>query len=96
MFLKLINVMFNFVRNGTNVKGYFAWSFMDVFELLDGYRSSYGLYYVDRNDPELRRYPKLSAKWYKQFLMGRRTSSIELVENEKDPSLVSNLGHLFG
>jgi beta-glucosidase len=46
-------------------------------------------------DPELKRYPKLSAKWYKQFLMGRRTSSIELVENEKDPSLVSDLVHLF-
>jgi beta-glucosidase/6-phospho-beta-glucosidase/beta-galactosidase len=35
----LINVMLHFVINGTNVKGYFAWSFMDVFELLDGYRS---------------------------------------------------------
>jgi beta-glucosidase len=58
-------------------------------------RSSYGLYYVDRNDLELKRYPKLSAKWYKRFLMGRRTSSIELVENEKDPSLVSDLVHLF-
>jgi beta-glucosidase len=87
--------MLNFIRNGTNVKGYFAWSFMDVFELLDAYGSSYGLYYVDRNDPELKRYPKLSAKWYKQFLMGRRTNSIELVENEKDLSLVSDLGLLF-
>ncbi|KAK2457195.1 beta glucosidase [Trifolium repens] len=90
-----IGAVLDALRNGTNVKGYFAWSFMDVFELLDGYSASYGLYYVDRNDPELKRYPKLSAKWYKQFLMGRRTSSIELVENEKDPSLVSDLVHLF-
>ncbi|XP_045831956.1 hydroxyisourate hydrolase-like isoform X1 [Trifolium pratense] len=89
-----IGAVLDALRNGSNVKGYFAWSFMDVFELLDGYSASYGLYYVDRNDPELKRYPKLSAKWYKWFLMGR-TSSIELVENEKDPSLVSNLGPLF-
>ncbi|CAJ2629130.1 unnamed protein product [Trifolium pratense] len=89
-----IGAVLDALRNGSNVKGYFAWSFMDVFELLDGYRASYGLYYVDHNDPELKRYPKLSAKWYKWFLMGR-TSSIELVENEKDPSLVSDLGHLF-
>jgi beta-glucosidase len=81
--------MLNFVRNGSNVKGYFAWSFMDVFELLDGYRSSYGLYYVDRNDPELRRYPKLSAKWYKQFLKGTRSSLVGVIELKNNPSLVS-------
>ncbi|KAK2457199.1 beta glucosidase [Trifolium repens] len=90
-----IGAVLDALRNGTNVKGYFAWSFMDVFELLDGYSASYGLYYVDRNDPELKRYPKLSAKWYKLFFMGRRTSSIQLVENEMDPSLVSDLSHLF-
>ncbi|XP_028186489.1 hydroxyisourate hydrolase-like [Glycine soja] len=75
------------LRDGSNIKGYFAWSFLDVFELLAGYKSSFGLYYVDRNDPELKRYPKLSAKWYSRFLKG----SIEL---QKDASLVS-VGHLF-
>ncbi|KAJ1402352.1 Glycosyl hydrolases family 1, N-terminal conserved site [Sesbania bispinosa] len=64
------------LRNGSNVKGYFAWSFMDLFELLDGYRSSFGLYYVDREDPELKRYPKLSAKWYSRFLKGGNTSIV--------------------
>ncbi|MED6155529.1 glycosyl hydrolase 1 [Stylosanthes scabra] len=67
------------LRNGSNIKGYIAWSFMDLFELLDGYRSSFGLYYVDRNDPELKRYPKLSAKWYKWFLKGKSTSMLELI-----------------
>ncbi|XP_048139249.1 beta-glucosidase 11-like isoform X2 [Rhodamnia argentea] len=65
-----ISVLLDTVRNGSNVKGYFTWSLLDVFELLDGFRSGYGLYYVDLDDPELRRYPKLSAKWYSRFLKG--------------------------
>ncbi|KAL5123805.1 Hydroxyisourate hydrolase [Glycine soja] len=75
------------LRDGSNIKGYFAWSFLDLFELLDGYKSSFGLYYVDRDDPELKRYPKLSAKWYNRFLKGRRTSIVGTIELEKDPSL---------
>lgn len=59
------------VRNGSNTKGYFVWSFLDVFELLFGYDYTYGLYYVDFSDPNLTRYPKLSQKWYSGFLRGR-------------------------
>ncbi|KAF7804856.1 hydroxyisourate hydrolase-like isoform X2 [Senna tora] len=44
------------LRNGSNVRGFIARSFMDIYELLDGYKSSYGLYYVDRNDPDLKSY----------------------------------------
>lgn len=76
-----------FYRDGSNIKGYFAWSFLDLFELLAGYKSSFGLYYVDRDDPELKRYPKLSAKWYKWFLRGT-------IELKKDASFDS-VGHLF-
>ncbi|XP_026416210.1 beta-glucosidase 11-like [Papaver somniferum] len=58
-------------RDGSNTKGYFTWSFLDSFELLDGYTSNFGLYYVDMiNDPDLKRYPKLSAHWYSNFLKG--------------------------
>ncbi|XP_031264389.1 beta-glucosidase 11-like [Pistacia vera] len=63
------------VRNGSNTRGYFTWSFLDVFELLDGYGSSFGLYYVDLNDPGLKRYPKLSAHWYSHFLKGNIINS---------------------
>ncbi|KAB1202978.1 Hydroxyisourate hydrolase [Morella rubra] len=59
------------LRNGSNTRGYFTWAFLDVFELLDGFRSSFGLYYADLDDPDLKRYPKLSAKWYSRFLKGR-------------------------
>ncbi|BAT95707.1 hypothetical protein VIGAN_08248000 [Vigna angularis var. angularis] len=89
-----IGVVLDALRDGLNIKGYFAWSFLDLFELLDGYKSSFGLYYVDRDDPELKRHPKLSAKWYSRFLKNRSTSIVGTVELEKDPSLVS-IGHLF-
>ncbi|XP_027365302.1 hydroxyisourate hydrolase-like [Abrus precatorius] len=89
-----IGAVLDALRNGSDIKGYFAWSFLDLFELLGGYSSSYGLYYVDRDDPELKRYPKLSAKWYRQFLMGKNTSIVGSIELVKDPSLVS-VDHLF-
>ncbi|XP_015693049.2 beta-glucosidase 22-like isoform X1 [Oryza brachyantha] len=56
------------LRNGANVKGYFVWSFLDVFELLAGYRTRFGLHFVSFEDPSLPRQPKLSAHWYSKFL----------------------------
>ncbi|KAL2328846.1 hypothetical protein Fmac_022273 [Flemingia macrophylla] len=55
------------IKNGTNVKGYFAWSFLDHFEWGDGFTIRFGLNFVDYND-SLKRYPKLSAQWYRNFL----------------------------
>ncbi|XP_048324412.2 beta-glucosidase 11 isoform X1 [Ziziphus jujuba] len=70
------------VRNGSNVKGYFEWSLLDAFELLDGYESSYGLYYIDLDDPDLVRQPKLSAYWYSHFLKANRSfSSIGFIKS---------------
>lgn len=45
---------------------------MDLLELVEGYNSGFGLYYVDLDDPDLKRYPKLSAHWYSHFLKGGR------------------------
>ncbi|PIA37897.1 hypothetical protein AQUCO_02900030v1 [Aquilegia coerulea] len=63
------------LRNGSNARGYFTWSFLDVFELLYGFESRFGLYYVDFNDPDLKRYAKLSAHWYSNFLKGRNNTN---------------------
>ncbi|KAI3507733.1 hypothetical protein L1887_22724 [Cichorium endivia] len=71
-----IGAVLDAVRNGSNTKGYFVWSFLDLFEVIDGYTSSYGLYYVDMDDKELTRYPKLSARWYAGFLKGKNVSTI--------------------
>ncbi|PIN18007.1 Beta-glucosidase [Handroanthus impetiginosus] len=69
-----IGSMLDAIRNGSNTKGYFAWTFLDCLELLDGYKSSYGFYYVDLDDKDLTRYPKLSAHWYSNFLQGKSTT----------------------
>uniref|UniRef100_M8CJ20 Hydroxyisourate hydrolase n=1 Tax=Aegilops tauschii TaxID=37682 RepID=M8CJ20_AEGTA len=56
------------LRNGVNVKGYFIWAFLDVFEYLSGFQARYGLYRVDFDDEALPRQPRLSGRWYSAFL----------------------------
>ncbi|KAE9610948.1 putative beta-glucosidase [Lupinus albus] len=76
-------------RNGANVRGYFVWSFLDVFEILGGFEISFGLHYIDMNDPTLRRQPKLSALWYSNFLNGRTMDPLITMEiQKKNPSMV--------
>jgi beta-glucosidase len=77
-------------RNGSNTRGYFQWSFLDVFEMLDGYESGFGLYHVDFNDPDLKRQPKLSAHWYKHFLKNKGVSSHGFIQLEKNLSALSH------
>ncbi|TYK25444.1 hydroxyisourate hydrolase-like [Cucumis melo var. makuwa] len=72
-----IQVVFDALRNGSNINGYFTWSFIDVFELLTGYKTSYGLFYVDLDDPNRKRYSKLSAKWYSNFLKGKASTNLD-------------------
>ncbi|XP_052191896.1 beta-glucosidase 11-like isoform X3 [Diospyros lotus] len=77
------------LRNGSNVRGYFQWSFMDLYELLDGYRVSFGLYYVDLDDKDLKRHPKLSSHWYSNFLKGKISSLDAIVDVKKNISSLS-------
>nr|XP_009417732.1 PREDICTED: beta-glucosidase 22-like [Musa acuminata subsp. malaccensis] len=70
-----ISSMLDGIRKGANVKGYYVWSFLDVFEFLAGFQSRFGLYYVDFKDENLRRQPKLSALWYSDFLKKKKTGT---------------------
>ncbi|KAL2337101.1 hypothetical protein Fmac_011547 [Flemingia macrophylla] len=84
-----VGSMLDALRSGSNVKGYFVWSFLDLLELLGGYESSFGLYYIDMHDPSLRRQPKLSAQWYSSFLHGRSLGAMLTTEIQMKP-IVSN------
>ncbi|GLJ39440.1 hypothetical protein SUGI_0805530 [Cryptomeria japonica] len=55
------------IRNGADVRGYMVWSLLDDFEFNYGYTIRFGLYYVDYGD-NLKRYPKMSALWFKNLL----------------------------
>ncbi|KAJ4834472.1 hypothetical protein Tsubulata_007928 [Turnera subulata] len=55
---------------GVNIKGFFAWSFMDNFEWSSGYTKRFGLTYVDYNN-NLTRIPKDSSKWFSNKLRSR-------------------------
>ncbi|XP_023516390.1 cyanogenic beta-glucosidase-like [Cucurbita pepo subsp. pepo] len=55
------------IKAGVKVKGYFAWSFLDNFEWASGYAVRFGLNYIDYKN-NLKRIPKLSAKWFENFL----------------------------
>uniref|UniRef100_A0A7N2N4S9 Uncharacterized protein n=1 Tax=Quercus lobata TaxID=97700 RepID=A0A7N2N4S9_QUELO len=77
------------LRNGSNTRGYLTWAFLVIFELIGGYGYSYGINYVDLDDPDLKRYPKLSAKWYSNFLKGRSINFDGVIELEKSPFSLS-------
>ncbi|XP_040379609.1 beta-glucosidase 16-like isoform X2 [Oryza brachyantha] len=71
------------IRKGANVGGYFVWSLMDNFEWTFGYTVKFGLYHVDFDTQE--RTPKMSAKWYKDFLMGSRlTGGLQVQSHRAD------------
>ncbi|CAD6344168.1 unnamed protein product [Miscanthus lutarioriparius] len=56
------------IRKGADVRGYFVWSLLDNFEWNSGYTQRFRLYHVDYKTQK--RTPKLSAKWYSEFLKG--------------------------
>ena len=53
-------------KEGINVGGYFAWTFMDNFEWAEGYRPRFGLVHVDFKTQ--RRTVKDSGRWYSRLL----------------------------
>ncbi|KAK7264493.1 hypothetical protein RJT34_32102 [Clitoria ternatea] len=54
------------IREGADVRGYFVWSLLDNFEWKYGFTVRFGVHHVDFET--LKRTPKLSASWYKNFI----------------------------
>lgn len=61
------------VAAGADVRGYFAWSFLDNFEWSWGYSMRFGIVFVDY--PTLARIPKDSAFWYRDFIAAQTPES---------------------
>ncbi|MEG0076191.1 MAG: glycoside hydrolase family 1 protein [Anaerorhabdus sp.] len=55
-------------EDGVNVRGYYVWSTMDLYSWINGYKKRYGLVRVDYEDGNLKRTPKKSFYWYKDFI----------------------------
>ncbi|PON69725.1 Glycoside hydrolase [Parasponia andersonii] len=66
-YFRHLSYLQNAIKDGVNVKGYFAWSLLDNFEWNSGYTVRFGINFVDYKDGQ-KRYPKLSARWFKSFL----------------------------
>uniref|UniRef100_A0A3B4ZXV7 Lactase n=1 Tax=Stegastes partitus TaxID=144197 RepID=A0A3B4ZXV7_9TELE len=54
--------------DGVDLRGYTAWSLMDNFEWASGFSERFGLFYVNRSDPNLPRIPKKSASRYTSII----------------------------
>lgn len=54
------------IDEGTPIKGYMQWSFLDNFEWSEGYMERFGIVYVDYRTQQ--RIPKDSARWYAQVI----------------------------
>jgi len=62
-YLKMIHKA---MEEGSDVRGYFAWSFMDNFEWAEGFKKRFGLVHVDHST--LERTVKDSGYWFRDFI----------------------------
>jgi len=64
-----LNALDRAIKQGVDVKGYFAWSLMDNFEWAEGYLKRFGIVYVDYKTQK--RTLKASAKAYAALIKSR-------------------------
>jgi beta-glucosidase len=57
------------IRNGHDIRGYFAWSLLDNFEWAEGYSQRFGIVHVDYET--MQRTVKKSGHYFKSFLSAR-------------------------
>jgi beta-glucosidase len=61
------------IREGVNLRGYFAWSLLDNFEWAEGFRKRFGLVPVDYGTQT--RTAKASAFWYRDLIARHQRAS---------------------
>ena len=67
------------LRQGVPMAGYMVWSLMDNFEWASGYAKRFGIVHVDY--ATLKRTPKDSALWYREFLRRQRVQRAAALES---------------
>jgi beta-glucosidase len=70
------------IADGVDLRGYYAWSFLDNFEWAEGYSKRFGLVFVDYRTQT--RIPKSSAHWYARQISRHRAAA----EAEAEMSIV--------
>ncbi|MEJ6123020.1 glycoside hydrolase family 1 protein [Vibrio sp. 2-Bac 85] len=58
------------ISRGAHIKGYYAWSAIDLLSWLNGYKKQYGFIYVDHKNG-LKREKKASFHWYNSVIKNR-------------------------
>jgi beta-glucosidase len=66
---------------GVDLRGYYAWSFLDNFEWAEGYSKRFGIVFVDYATQA--RIPKRSAQWYRRLIV----EHTDLVQSEQSTSI---------
>jgi beta-glucosidase len=71
-----LNAMAEAIKEGANIKGYMAWSFLDNFEWVSGYSVRFGLFWIDFKG-NLERVPKQSVTWWTNLLSQYQPTFLE-------------------
>ena len=66
--------MFEAIKAGADVRGYFIWSLLDNFEWASGYSQRFGITYVDYATQ--RRIPKASFHWYAHLIEASKAAPV--------------------
>ncbi|XP_053618470.1 myrosinase 1-like [Plodia interpunctella] len=72
--------------DGVNIAAFTAWSLMDNFEWMDGYRSKFGLYAVNFSDPHRARSPRKSAYFFAEIIQSRVKVKPQKIHENKTAS----------
>ncbi|KAG6835811.1 Beta-glucosidase 1B [Arthromyces matolae] len=76
-------------EDGVDIRSYFPWSFLDNFEWAEGYRTRFGVTYVDYETQT--RYPKDSAKFLVQWFKDNHEQPTAIPLKDKPMSTTSSL-----